>query len=202
MSNFYQLREKIIKQSNRPDLIAEIEIAIDQAVTFYHHLDFFWRDLVDGFINVTSGRKAEYIVPLSTFQRLRNVKGISPYHSLKDCCGAPLKPITDLDQCKCELNWYMLIGSNLKFATNSQATQFQLSYYQNPKLYPREEFSSWVVDLYEAYVIDASLMYLFAAIRDGSMSQLYERRVGERVPLTGYCRIIVTDQLEQSVRSY
>lgn len=202
MANFYELRNKLVKLSNRPDLIAELEIAIDQAVTFYHHLDFFWRDLVEGMINVTSGRKAEYIVPLTTFPRLRAVKGVSPYNTQRDCCGAPLKLLKSFDECKCELNWYMQMGANLKFSTNSGATQFKLAFYQNPKLLPREEFSSWVVDLYESCVIDAALMFFFKAIRDFTASREYERVVGSRVPLTGYCREIVTDQLEQEIRSY
>lgn len=209
MSNqFNSIVQKLVKLSNRPDVIEEIKIQLRQATLSIHHLDFFHRDLVSGLINSTSGKQQELTIPLSTFPRVRAIKDIVPTFS-NSCgiatqqCAKPLTPNSSLEHCRCNTNWWRTTGGNLTINSNAATHQYEMYFYQNPKLAPDEEYSSWVADLYEEALIDWTLMLLFDILRDSGMSDRYRGRVGnrDRIP-TGHIAVILSEQLEQNIRSY
>ena len=213
MSNqFNMLCQKLVKLSNRPDVIEEIKIQLRQATLAIHHLDFFHRDLVSGLITNTAGRTHELTIPLSTFPRVRAIKSIHPYYSRQygmsaQQCSKELTPNPSLEHCRCNTNWWRTNGGNLTIASNHATHEFEMYFYQNPKLYPDEEYSSWVADLYEEALLDWTLMLLFDILRDTSASDRYKDRVGRKDKLatglpTGHVAVILGEQLEQNIRSY
>ena len=209
MSNqFNMLCQKLVKLSNRPDVIEEIKIQLRQATLAIHHLDFFHRDLVSGLITNTAGRQHELTIPLSTFPRVRAIKSIVPYFSRQygmapQQCSKELTPNPSLEHCRCNTNWWRTNGGNLTISANYATHEYEMYFYQNPKLYPDEEYSSWVADLYEEALLDWTLMLLFEVLRDTSASDRYRGRVGSRDRLpTGHIAVILSEQLEQNIRSY
>ena len=209
MSNqFNTLCQKLVKLSNRPDVIEEIKIHLRQATLAIHHLDFFHRDLVSGLITSSTGRQQELSTPLDTFPRVRAIKGIVPYFGNqygmpRTNCSVPLTPNASLEHCRCNTNWWRTVGGNLTINSNANTQQFEMYFYQNPKLYPEEEYSSWAADLYEEALIDWTLMLLFETLRDTSAADRYRGRVGSRDRLpTGHIAVILSEQLEQDIRSY
>lgn len=198
MSQFSQLCNKLVKLSNRPDVLEEIKIALRQATIEIHQLDFFHRDLMHGTIVNSRGRQNEVSVPMSNFPRLRAIKSIVP----KGCCEE-LKPNAPLTVCRCENNWWRTNGGNLIINSSFNTNEFDVWFYQNPKISPDEEYSSWVADLYEPALLDWSLMLLFIMLRDSPIASQYAARVGQRDRLpTGHIAVILSEQLEQEIRSY
>lgn len=204
MANFRQLVDQVVVVTNRPDLLAEIELSIKQSILFYHHLDFFWRDKMVGIINVTTGQNARHEIPLTRFPRMRAPTEIAPYFARRECCGKPLKRMTRLGECECE--WWMLTPNSLIIRSATPTHQFQFTYWQNPVLAPEAEFHSWVADLYEDAVVDAACAKMFEMARDPSTADRYRARVGKKAdgagPATGHCFRILSEQLEQDIRSY
>ena len=165
MSNqFNMLCQKLVKLSNRPDVIEEIKIQLRQATLAIHHLDFFHRDLVSGLVTNTAGRQHELTIPLSTFPRVRAIKSIVPYFSRQygmaaQQCSKELTPNPSLEHCRCNTNWWRTNGGNLTISSNYATHEYEMYFYQNPKLYPEEEYSSCVADLYEKPYLTGHLCY-------------------------------------------
>ena len=208
MSQFSQLVTKLVKLSNRPDVIEEIKIQLRQATLAIHHLDFFHRDLVSGLIDSSAGRRQQHEIELTKFPRVRNIKAILPYFASSygqpsNQCGKELTPNASLEFCRCNTNWWRTNGGRLTINSSYNTHQFSMYYYENPKLYPDEEYSSWVAELYEEALLDWTLMLLFDVLRDTSAADRYRGRVGnrDRSP-TGHIAIILGEQLEQDIRSY
>lgn len=197
---FEALVQEIFQLSNRPDLRAETESAIRQAVLGYHHLDFFWRDKTVGVINVTSGARVRHEIPLSTFGNLRGIAAISPYDGAHDSVGKPLAKQVTLGQHRCE--YWQLMGDKLVIVTNQRTHQFAVDHWVNPVLAPADKFHSWVVDLYREAVIDATLAKIFTITGHVQLADRHAARVGNKLAPGTHVATILGEQLEQTIRSY
>lgn len=204
MTNFSTLVTNVITVTNRPDLLAETELAVRQAVLSYHHLDFFWRDKVTGIISVSTGANARHTIPLNRFAEFRAAAGVSPYYSSNDTCGKPLSKGTRLGEF--HEDYWMLAGDSLVIRSSAATHQFQLIYWKNPTLAPAAAFSSWVADIYPGAVEDAACAKVFEMIRDSATADRYRARVGKKAdgagPAQGHCAVILSDQLEPEIRGY
>lgn len=208
MSQFHSILQKLVKLSNRPDLVEELKIQLRHATLAIHHLDFFHRDLASGLITSSAGRQQELTVPLSSFPRVRAIKAIMPYVANNawgqvTSCYKPLTNNPSLEKCRCTTNWFRTSGGNLTINSNAPTHQFEMFFYQNPKLAPDEEYTSWVAELYEDALIDWTLMLFFDVIRDAGAADRHRSRVGRRDQMpTGHIAVILGEQLEQEIRSY
>lgn len=204
MPSFRQLVSNTVTVTNRPDLLAETELAVRQAVLSYHHLDFFWRDKTTGIISVSTGGRARHAIPLTKFQGFRAAESIVPYYAGTDTCAKPLAKATRMGQHTA--NYWLLAGNELIIHSATLTHQFQFTYWQNPTLMPEAAFSSWVADLYPDAVEDAACAKVFEMVRDPGVADRYRARVGKKAdgagPATGHCARILAEQLEQSIRSY
>lgn len=196
---FEALVQEVFQLTNRPDLRAETESAIKQAILNYHHLDFFWRDKTMGVINVTSGVKARHEINLAQFTGLRAIASVSPYYS-DDQCGLKLIQNRSLGATASE--YWQLLGDKLVISSRTPTNKFALEYWQNPVLSPTANINSWVVDLYRDAVLDAALAKIFETIRDPAAADRYRARVGNKLAPGTHCAVILGEQLEQQIRSY
>jgi hypothetical protein len=204
MSTFRQIVNKVITITNRPDLLAEIELAVRQAVLSYHHLDTFWRDQLTGIISVSTGASAKHNIDISRFEGLRAIASVRPYYSHNDSCGKPLEKLSRLGAR--QTDYWFLQGNQLVIKSSTPSHQFQFSYWKNPTIAPEAAFSSWVADLYPDAVEDSACAKVFEMMRDSNEADRYRNRVGKRAdgagPATGHCHRILTEQLEIEQRSY
>lgn len=204
MPTFRQLVNNVITVTNRPDLLAETELAVRQVILYYHHLDSFWRDKLTGVISVSTGRAARHEVPISRFEGFRNAHSVAPYFAGNDTCAAPLKRMERMGQHESE--YWFLAGKTLVIKSATPTHQFQFTYWKNPTVAPEAAFDSWVADLYPDAVEDAACAKLFEMIRDSNEADRYRARVGKKAdgagPATGHCARILMEQLEQEIRSY
>ena len=207
MSQFSDLVDRVGKLSNRPDMLEEIKQSIRDATRELHHTDFFYKDLVTGIIEVTGSGRQEVTIPISTFANLRAIKDIVPNvagssNPFNVCAVPKLVSNPSLSYCRCNTNWWRVLGGQLTISTNQNVAEFNLYYYQHPVVGPTDsDYTSWISAEYEEAVIDLSLAKLFAILRDYSASNLYQGKVGSRDRLSGHIAVIVGDNLEQEIRT-
>jgi hypothetical protein len=199
MTTFRQLVTDVIKVTNRPDLLAETELAIKGALLAYHHLDFFWRDRAQVILNVTSSNKTRIEIPLERCTDMRSPQEVAPYYADSECCGTPLARLHRIGEHQC--NYWMLTPSSLIINSATPTHQFRFSYWRNPDL-QEATFNSWVADIYPDAVIDAACAKLFEMVRDNTTADRYRARVGNTGAIGTHCHRILSDQLEQDIRGY
>lgn len=197
---FRNLVRDVITVTNRPNFLAETELAIRQACLSYHHLDFFWRDKVTGIINATSTALGRVKAELTDFERMRAVAEIAPYFPDDESCGKPLKQLTKLGEK--QTDYWLTTHRELIIHSSSPTKMFQLTYYENPKLLPENEFSSWIAELYPTAVVDSACARVFDMAGNSTQADRYRAKVGNRNQPGSHSATIIAEQLEREIRSY
>lgn len=185
-----QIVQAVVVRSNRPDLLAEIELAIRTAVSNYHSMDLFWRDNKTVIVASTNGASSELKINIDPAKRVRTIKEIYPEHCPKDT----LLPYNVESNTK---DYYRLAGNVLTIKYAKGAQRFILSYFESPLLYPKPD--TWLFQLYPTQVINAALLELYLDQRDTSQADRYRVLVGRTREERGTCKHdIWTDQCSQS----
>ena len=205
MSRYSDLVAKLVKLSNRPDLTAEISSCLVDATMELHKLDFFYKDLQTGVIELTSQGQQQFDLDLSTFTRFRAIKDIVPVvptsnNPFADCCPSKLRSNPSFEYCRCNSNWWRVLGGKLTVNTNLRVDQLNLYYYQLPNAVANDSYSSWIADQYEEALTDLVLCKLFTLLRDYAAANLYSSKMGTREGPTGHIAVIIGDNLEQQIR--
>ena len=205
MSRYSDLVAKLVKLSNRPDLVDEIGLCLTDATMQLHKLDFFYKDLVTGVIELSSQGQQQFDIALSTFTRFRAIKDIVPVeptsnNPFADCCPSKLRSNPSLEYCRCNSNWWRVLGGQLTINTNLRVDQLNVYYYQLPNAVTNDNYSSWIADEYEEAVTDLALYKLFTILRDFAAANLYSSKVGTREGPTGHIAVIIGDNLDQQIR--
>lgn len=172
-------------KTNRPELVAETQLAVRMATNAIHLLDFFMRDATEQLFTLPAlNYNAQFdITALTRFRKLRYIKKFDlasqvtregEDHQMMEADPAHLFDRYNI----VKTNLFYLAGTNLnvKSSTNEQA--WLLSWYMYPNTDP-ETYKSWVADVYPAIIIDRAVADIFRDIGMTDDANKLERKVDE-----------------------
>lgn len=144
MSLWTDLVAEIISLTNRPDLTAETDLALRQAVRAAHKSGKYWRDLA--LVSVT-GLSEDTLqdIPLSNFPQFRQAIYVKSGTGDKFYKAIAIDDLLD-DYNVFKLNVYYGFGTSIKLRSSAPETSYDVAYYKYPIVSPTSSFDSWIAD--------------------------------------------------------
>lgn len=198
---FAELRAEVIRITNRPELVAEIDAAINAAILKFHRLDDFWRDRIEGVLNFPSA-DFQHSTALAAFPQFRKVSRVSPL-SIGNIEGRPLALLTDPGDAFCvgcvrKTNVYWMSGDTIYIRVSERIQNFRFSYFANPTILPVGTYSGWLAAQHPYAIIDEAASRVFGSISYVESQNFYASKVGlvhSAGGPTGHCKEILMAQL-------
>lgn len=186
MATLAELCDDVYTITNRPDLVAETQLAVRAATLKIHQSDFYFRDLFETGIQFDS---AEYIQQLDIVTIVPNFRSLS-YLRQYDSAGAAaglffeiLSPGQLLDSYGLErVNIAYAAGRVLNIKAASQIQYALLGVYVNPTV-TAGGYSSWVADMYPFAIVFEAVRNLFKQIGYDEQASMYEKLAFEQLVL-------------------
>lgn len=152
MSLYTDIRDGVIVWTNRPDLVAETDAAIRQALRSAHRAALFWRDLETVPLTLQPLDQVQQIdltAAAPGFKQMAYVKptGLDLHYNPVD--------IGDLfdDYKSYKTDVYYGMGNYLMIRAASPVADITLSYYKYPLTSPIASISSWIAEFHQDLVI-------------------------------------------------
>jgi hypothetical protein len=166
--------------SKRGDIDDKIAVALRLTTLRAHHLDFFWRDLVEA--NLTFAMSNIVTVDVSTsLTRFRQVNYLQYYDPTTGALGTMLDEVDpsaifdDYNYQKADV-WY-LAGTNLQVSFLYATAGARIGYFQNPDV-AAATYNSWIKDELPDLLIQGSLAYIYNMTGKQEEARAINRMVG------------------------
>lgn len=140
------MQNEVYLWTKRPDLAASTQSAIRNATLKYHRKQKFFKDLVvqNGVANPTPALQTA-VIPISTFPQWRQFKSIKL--AGQDASFGLADPDVLVDQYGYSLyNIYLVAGTNLNVKSAAAFAAIDVTYYQDPIVWPSGAYSSWIAN--------------------------------------------------------
>lgn len=147
MSLWTDLVAEVIAVTNRPDLTAEIDLGLRQALRTAHKSAKFWRDLavvpVTG-LALDALQQIPIAANLPQFRQAIYVKS-----NVTDKFYDPVD-ITDLVDSygALKLNTYYGVGTTINIRSSAPEDAYEIAYYKYPIVSPKDNMDSWIATDY------------------------------------------------------
>lgn len=186
MATLAELCDDVYTITNRPDLVAETQLAVRAATLKIHQSDFYFRDLFETGIQFDS---AEYIQQLDIVTIVPNFRSLSYLRQYDSVGGAAglffeiLSPGQLLDSYGLErVNIAYAAGRVLNIKAASQLQYALLGVYVNPTVTVMG-YSSWAADMYPFAIVFEAVRNLFKQIGYDEQASMYEKLAFEQLVL-------------------
>lgn len=176
----------IVAETNRPDLVAEINVGIANALVFFHGLDFWPYDVVRVAPAYTIEDGIVIIVKADELPRYKKL-----VENL-DACGRTVTGVFINGQCyparnttgsfstrRCEIGFYE-DANNITIVTgldDNYINTLEIEYYQHPLLNPLVDLESWIASQYPQYVISFGVKHVQGLIGNSKQSVVTDKEV-------------------------
>ena len=180
MATFAELVDDVKTLTARPDLLAEIELAVRAATLKAHHSDFFTQDVVEESIKFASTDYIQTLQYKQLFPRWRKVRYIRKWEGDKATQFLELIAAEDSidmyndDRTDVAYN----AGNVMKLRTSTGNDTFLIGYYQHP-VAVKEGYRSWIADEYPFAIIYDAAATVFQAIGQQEKVQMFLTKSAE-----------------------
>lgn len=183
--------------TNRPDLVGETLLAVKRATLKAHHLDYFYKDLVEDTIVFGT---SEYFQTLDYRLNLTRWRAQKYFRKYDETSGTPGKFLTLLTPEEVLDNYflskediYYAAGDNLQIRSSTQEDYFLIGYYSNPDLV-EASYTSWIaLDNPYCIIFDATAS-IFKTIGYDQQNAVYQNMVSEELTALRNSNIIASGE--------
>lgn len=198
-SLFQQIYDTVVKNTNRPNLVAEITAAIQQETLVFHNRGRFRADVREAVLTSTNGGQLQYKFSIPKDKRIREILTVKPV-SVNGQYGRQLPKMGLFDESADNNCGYSWLNGNLTIRLPWPATTFSLFYLEFPNINP-EKYSSWIAETYPHYISDAATARVLI-LREKTQAQYYSARVGEFQVPGSHIHNLLTQNEEVRVDDY
>lgn len=172
--NYSELVTAVYTATNRPDLVAETQLAIMQATLALHAADDWWPDRTQVIIPAAQFTTANSVIDLDTyFPRFRKLEVIRPVDLTTNPTGldalAPpleiLEPAAIFNEFSKQKSEYCYpAGSNLVVRTMRYNNAMFCTYFPYPVAVSPTSYVSWIAAKYPYAIINKAVRQIFVII--------------------------------------
>jgi hypothetical protein len=190
-----ELVSSVATITNRPELSAEMLIAVQRATLKMHTIDFFPKDIQ--ILSFPSAPLTNIVVDLPKTARVRKVKAVvgqTPFGRSIQLRSIGFKDFVGFGGAK--KDGFFVQGSRISIVSREPISNALVAYYEFPDT-SRETYSSWIADLYPFAIIDDACASIYAQLGDLQQAEQFNRRVGDKSNLVTGCHLhtILAEQL-------
>lgn len=184
MSLFTDIVDEVYKLTNRPDLIAETELAVKQATLKGHQSDYFYKDILETAIDFGSSSYFQTLAIKGLVPRYRALKWARKYDAVGEVAGKffdlvlPEQTLDSYNQNRTDIVY--AAGDVLQFRSSTEFQYILFGCYENPSLIPAS-YSSWIARDHQFYVILEATRLVFKTIGYDEQEATYNRMAMEQM---------------------
>ncbi len=168
---YTELRDAVYVLTNRPDMVAETQRAIQSATLEIHARDKWARDIIETTITLDTPQQSEFQLPFgSKFPRMRGTELVicQVYDTTTGTKGNKLEKIAAGDVFdpygynRTEV--YYAAGANLSFKVGYAIDAIAVAYYAYPVVTPIEDYDSWIATEFPHVIYQWAAIKMLASI--------------------------------------
>lgn len=184
MASLSSLISDVYTLTNRPDLVAETELAVKKATLKMHHVDFFKKDLFETGITwnpVAYIQSLEYKVIAPRWRKLSYLRKYQD--GVPGVFFSQLTPEESLDRYNVQKeNICYLAGDMIEIRSDSQDLYMLLGAYLHPDI-TTTGYSSWIADEHPYAIVFDAAASIFKAIGQDEKAAYFKQDVIEQIAL-------------------
>jgi hypothetical protein len=169
MALFDTIVTDVYSITNRPDLVAETELAVRQATIQMHSFDLYAKDMKEGQINLVkplSRFQLDLVTLLPRFRALSYLRVIDP---LTLTTGKFFEILTDpgaiLDEYAVErVQICYIAGASLNVKAEADLQGLLYGYIALPPVFPKNFYTSWIASEWSEFLIPAAAAKIFRSV--------------------------------------
>lgn len=193
MATFTELCDDVYTLTNRPDLTAEVKLAVKAATLKLHQADFFYKDLYEtgvSFATEEYAQQLEYRTLLARYRALKYIRKTDVAGTLGIFFGV-LTPSEVLDQYGTERVDICYGAGELLQIKSSTLFQYVLfGCYLNPDV-TEAGFNSWIALDHPYAIVYEAAVTMFKTIGYDEQSATYGRMAAEQAAMVRSSNILV-----------
>lgn len=186
---FAELVAEVILLTRRPDLTERVNSAVRAATLKAHHLDFFYKDLLEQSIQFVTAAYIQNFLPTDIFPQFRKAKYLRVWHG-DDVDGYPGNFLKFI-QIENSLDAYNYIKTDVFYQSGQllQARGCQpldkllFGAYVHPTITPEAAYCSWIAKEMPYAIIYEAARTIFKSIGMDQQSAEMDRLAGEQFSL-------------------
>lgn len=195
MTTLAQLSADVYSLTNRPDMVAETNLAIRSATLTVHQREYYFRDIFETGIQFTTPSYLQTFEPKAVLPFFRSIKYLRKYDSIGQCPGKLLDRITP-DQVFNDygvdyVNVYYSAGAEIQIKMNTQEQFMLFGCYLNPNV-TSDMYSSWIADDYPFAIVYMAAAQVFKTLGADVQSNNYATLARDQLILLDTNNIIDT----------
>ena len=172
--NFSEVVAEVIRVTKRPDKNADIEVAVNKAITYCTLLGNFRADLVEASLPIdpTIYGDTISITSLTRFRKFTYVKPTAKLYYLTPINEAQVFTPQNVMQ----PNRYYRAGSTITYTLSELSPSLEVGYLTYPLVLDSvTNTAHWMLDSIPYAIIDMAAAYVFAGIGDDSSANKHEK---------------------------
>lgn len=187
--NFAELQAEVFIITNRPDLVADTQLAIRKATSKLHAIDYFPKDLVEIPLVIPVPSANVQIDTNANFPRMRSIAYLRDSTSLTSTSlynklFEQINPRALLDDYQMEkTNCWYLGGQVINLKSSTAVSSLLVGYYENPVITPIGAYSSWIAVEQPYAIIEEAAATVFRMTGNAEMARFYEQQSAQNVML-------------------
>lgn len=195
MTTLAQLTADVYSLTNRPDMVAETNLAIRSATLTLHQREFYFRDLHETGIQFSSPNYIQSFEPKVILPFFRSIKYLRKYDSVGQTAGTVLTGITP-DQVFDDyvidyVNVYYSAGAEIQVKMDTQEQFMLFGCYLNPNV-TLDGYSSWIADDYPFAVVYMAAAQVFKTLGADNQANQYSALAANQLTILDTNNIVDT----------
>lgn len=184
MSLFTDIVDQVYTLTNRPDLVAETELAVKQATLKGHQSDYYYRDILETAINFGAASYFQTLGVKGLLPRYRAVKWARKYDAVGEEAGKffdlvlPEQTLDSYNQNRTDIMY--AAGDVLQFRSSTEFQYILFGCYQNPEL-SSASYNSWIAQDHPYYIVTEATRIVFKAIGYDAQEATFNRLAMEQL---------------------
>lgn len=180
--NFAELQAEVFVITNRPDLVADTQLAIRKATTKLHSIDTFPKDLQETQLIIPVPAANVQIDTNANFPRMRSIAYIRDATTLtatalRNKIFEQISPRALMDEYQMEkTNCWYLGGQVINLKSSTTVSALLVGYYANPVITPVGSFSSWIAVEQPYSIIEEAAATIFRMTGNAEMARFYDQQ--------------------------
>ncbi len=173
MATWAELITEIYSLTNRPDLVAETNLALRQAVRIGHKSAKFWRDLQEVTVPALVAQVQEIDIPsyMPQFRAIALLR--SEANDQIEFKDVTIGDLLDNDGVS-RTDVYWGVGTKLKLRAAAPEANYRVMYYKYPIVFPTASFNSWLAEEHSDFLILWSAINVLSAVGEQEIKSRLE----------------------------
>lgn len=173
MSTYTDIRDAVITWTNRPDLAAETDAAIKNAVRAAHRVNTFYKDLKEVPVTDLPTDQLQQIDMSAVAADCRKVFAVRPTGTDLYYTGCSSDDILD-DYGLPKVDVYYGLGNYLVVRASAPVSEITITYYKKPTIEPISSLDSWIATEFPDLIIYWAAASVLALIGEQEIKQRVE----------------------------